>query len=109
MAPHDARAPTPEGPADLDVRGEVIEWRGPSPFHFVVATGEEAEWLTEIMRDVTYGWGMIPVRGQIGATGFTTSLWPRRGSFYVPIKDAVRRAEQIELGDLITVDLWIGR
>lgn len=93
--------------ADLTFSAEVVEWRGPAPFHFVVAPPAEGEWLTEIMRDVTYGWGMIPVTGRVGATTFTTSLWPRRGTWWVPLKDAVRRAEGIELGDVITVELSI--
>lgn len=93
---------------DLRFSGEVVEWRGPAPFHFVVAPPAEGRWLREIMRDVTYGWGMIPVTGQIGRTEFTTSLWPRKGgSFWVPIKDAVREAEGIQLGDVIEIALDI--
>lgn len=93
--------------ADLEFRGEVIEWRGPAPFHFVLVPPEEAEWLHHISPDVTYGWGMIPVSGRVGSTDFTTSLWPRQGSFVVPLKDAVRKAEGIDLGDVIEVRLTI--
>lgn len=32
---------------------------------------------------VTYGWGMIPVAAQIGATGWTTSLFPKDGRHIV--------------------------
>lgn len=95
-----------DGP-DLEFTAEVIEWRGPAPFYFLRTPPEESEWLTAIMREVTYGWGMVPVSGRIGGTDFTTSLWPRQGSFYVPLKDAVRRAEQIDLGDRVTVALAI--
>ncbi|WP_298748036.1 DUF1905 domain-containing protein [uncultured Serinicoccus sp.] len=92
---------------DLEFTGEVVEWRGPAPFHFLVTPPEESEWLTEVMREVTYGWGMVPVSGRVGGTDFTTSLWPRQGAFWVPLKDAVRRAEGIELGDTVTVGLTI--
>lgn len=95
------------GEADVTFTGEVVEWRGPAPFYFLVAPPEEAEWLTGIMREVTYGWGMIPVTGRIGRTTFTTSLWPRQGSWWVPLKDAVRRAEGIGLGDTVTVSLTV--
>ena len=96
-----------EGPVDLRFTGEVIEWRGPAPFHFLVVPEEECAWLTQVMREVTYGWGMVPVSGLVGDTVFTTSLWPRKGAFYVPLKDAVRHAEGIELGDTVTVALTI--
>ena len=92
---------------DLEFTGEVVEWRGPAPFHFVVVPPDEAQWLQDISQDVTYGWGMIPVTVRVGATDFTTSLWPRKGAFVVPLKDAVRAAEDVELGDVVTVSLWI--
>ena len=107
--PSDESAGTHDDPpaGDLEFTAEVVEWRGPAPFHFVVAPAEESEWLTEIMREVTYGWGMIPVTGRVGGTEFTTSLWLRKAAWWVPLKDAVRRAEGIELGDVVTVSLTI--
>ena len=54
---------------------------------------------------VTYGWGVIPVKARIGSTDFTTSLFPKGESYLVPVKDAVRRAEQLSLGDDVTVRL----
>ena len=39
---------------------------------------------------MTYGWGMIPVQARIGATAWTTSLFPKDGSYLVPIKTRVR-------------------
>ncbi|ANS78313.1 hypothetical protein SGUI_0917 [Serinicoccus hydrothermalis] len=105
--PEDGAAGEDEPAPDLEFTGEVVEWRGPAPFHFLVVPKEECAWLTEVMREVTYGWGMVPVTGRVGGTDFTTSLWPRKGSFYVPLKDAVRHAEGIELGDTVRVALTI--
>ena len=56
---------------------------------------------------VTYGWGMIPVAVRIGGTDFTTSLWPKDGGYVVPLKDAVRRAEGIQIGDNIAITLTV--
>lgn len=92
--------------ADLEFTAEVVPWRGPAPFHFVITPPAESAWLREAGQQVSYGWGMVPVTGWIGRTEFTTALWPRRdGAYWVPLKDAVRAAEQIELGDLVTVAL----
>ncbi|MTA12352.1 MAG: DUF1905 domain-containing protein [Actinobacteria bacterium] len=49
----------------------------------------------------------MPVGARIGGTSFTTSLFPRRGTYLVPVEDAVRRAEGVELGDRVTVHLTI--
>lgn len=67
--------------AEFDVTGPVVEWRGPAPHHFVVVDGEPADLVHELAREVTYGWGMVPVRLRIGATTSTTSLWPRHGGY----------------------------
>lgn len=56
---------------------------------------------------VTYGWGAIPVRVRIGETSWTTSLFPRNGRYVVPLKDAVRKAEDLALGDTVDVELII--
>lgn len=92
---------------EFTVSGEVWEWRGPAPFHFVSLDEETAADVREIASRVSYGWGMIPVKGSVGRTSFTTSLWPKEGSYVVPLKDAVRHAEGIELGDDITVHLEV--
>ena len=84
---------------------EVFEWRGPAPFHFVALDAAQAAEIAEMAREVTYGWGMIPVTGRVGRTSFIKSLWPKEGTYYVPLKDAVRNAEGIELGDRVTVQL----
>ena len=50
---------------------------------------------------------MIPVTVHLGATSWTTSLWPKDGGYVVPIKDAVRKPERLELGDEVIVRLTI--
>jgi hypothetical protein len=92
---------------ELEFSGPLFEWRGPAPYHFVAVPEDEAEQLRETAAAVTYGWGMIPVSGRIGNTGFTTSLWPREGGYVVPVKDAVRRPEGLVLGEVVTVHLTV--
>lgn len=88
---------------DLQFTGEIWEWRGPAPYHFLTVPEQDSEDLRELAPDLTYGWGMIPVRARIGGTEFETSLWPKDGAYVVPLKDAVRQAEGLHLGDVVTV------
>lgn len=92
---------------DLEFTGDVWYWRGPAPFHFVTVPTEESEHLQDISRDVTYGWGMIPVRARVGDTEWETSLFPKDGRYLVPMKAAVRRAEGIDQGDVVAVGLTV--
>ena len=88
---------------EFEFSGVVWEWRGPAPFHFVSVPPDDAEEIKDAASRVSYGWGMIPVKATIGATSFTTSLWPKNGSYVLPLKDAVRHAERIELDDVVEV------
>lgn len=90
---------------DLEFHGEIIHWRGPAPFHFVTVPEEQSAAIEAVSPLVTYGWGAIPAQVRIGATDFTTSLFPKGDRYLVPIKAAVRRAEDLTLGDAVTVRL----
>ena len=92
---------------DLEFSGEVWFWRGPSPYHFVTVPDDESAELQETAALVTYGWGMIPAELAIGATQWTTSLFPKDGGYVVPLKDKVRNAEGIDVGDTVTVRLAV--
>jgi hypothetical protein len=91
----------------MEFSGEVWEWRGPAPFYFVTVPEEESRRLHAASPGVTYGWGMVPVQARIGATGWRTALFPKDGRYVVPLKAAVRRAEQVDDGDVVTVGLTI--
>ena len=92
---------------DLEFSGEVWFWRGPSPYHFVTVPEDESAELQTAAALVTYGWGMIPVAVRIGSTRWTTSLFPKDGGYVVPLKDKVRNAEGLDVGDAVTVLLTV--
>lgn len=93
---------------EVEFDGEVIEWRGPAPFFFAALPEEVSEDLKEAARAIMY-WGQIPVTASIGDTGFTTAMWPRDGRYLLPLKDAVRRAEGIVEGQVVSVWLRLGK
>jgi len=45
--------------------GQVIEWRGPSPYYFAPVPDEESADIREVAAMATYGWGVIPVEARI--------------------------------------------
>jgi len=91
----------------LEFSGEIIYWRGPSPYYFVAVPPEQSSDIKAISGLVTYGWGCIPAAARIGATEYKTSLFPRNGGYVVPVKDAVRKAEALGQGDVVAVRLEI--
>jgi hypothetical protein len=89
----------------LTFSGEIWLWKGPAPWHFVTVPGEQSADLEALSPSVTYGWGMIPVGVEVGASRWSTSLWPHEGAYVLPLKAAIRRAEHLELGDVVEVTL----
>ena len=86
---------------------EVIHWRGPAPFFFAPVPREHAAAIKAAARIASYGWGVVPVTAEIGGASFTTSLFPRDGSYLVPLKDAVRAQTGVSLGDQLVISIEI--
>jgi hypothetical protein len=92
----------------LKFEGQVIYWRGPSPFHFVAVPEPVAKKIQAEAARLSYGWGVIPVTATIGKVEFTTSLFPKDGGYLLPIKNAVRLPAGIEVGDNLKISLSLG-
>jgi hypothetical protein len=90
---------------ELAFSGEIVYWRGPSPYHFVKVPPGAAREIAEVADLVTYGWGAIPATVRVGETMWATSLFPRDGGYLLPVRDSVRRAESVDLGDMVDVHL----
>ena len=89
-------------------KGAIIEWRGPSPFYFVPVPDVPSKKIKAMAAQLTYGWGVIPVLGKIGKTEFSTAFIPKDGLYYLPIKNAVRFAENLEVGAEVSVSISVG-
>ncbi|MFF7755642.1 DUF1905 domain-containing protein [Streptomyces sp. NPDC007971] len=87
--------------------GQVIEWRGPSPYYFVPVPDDESADIREVAAMASYGWGVIPVRARIGEVVFWTSLFPKDGSYLLPLKAAVRKPHDLTAGDDVTVEMTV--
>ena len=94
---------------EFEFPGEVIVWRGPAPYHFIAMPLDLAGEIRAVARELTYGWGVIPVEVSIGDSTWRTSLFPKDGGYLVPIKDPIRAVEGLQPGDGAFVRLRVGR
>ena len=92
---------------EVNFSGEIWFWKGPAPWYFITVPAEWCGPLDATSAAVSYGWGMIPVKAQIGKTRWMTSLFPKDGSYIVPVKAAVRKAEGLAIGDQVKVKLMV--
>jgi hypothetical protein len=93
---------------EFEFEGPIIEWRGPAPFYFLAVPEDESDDIKFAAKGIEY-WGQVPVVVRIDDTEFTTALFPKDGRYLIPIKDKVRRAEGIEVDQVVTVSLRVGR
>jgi hypothetical protein len=93
----------------FDVKNPLFEWRGPAPFYFVAITEEESALIKSVATEYTYGWGVLYATIRMGSTVWTTALIPKDGSYFIPIKDAIRKQLGLKIGDLVECAVTLGK
>lgn len=84
---------------------EMFNWRGPAPHYFVFLPVELSDEIKLLAQSFSYGWGAIAVEVKIGNSTWQTAIFPKDGRYLVPIKKAVRFAENLEVGQLVQIEL----
>jgi Domain of unknown function (DUF1905) len=76
---------------------------------FVSLPAEASEDIRDLAAGPRRGFGSLPVRVTVGGSTWTTSIFPDtvRGSYVLPIKRAVRYAEDLDVGDIATVTVQL--
>lgn len=86
-------------------------WRYPSAdgWHFVSLPPEISADITEVTTGIRRGFGSVRVAVTVGATSWRTSIFPdsKTGAYLLPVKQAVRAAERLAVGDQVKARLQI--
>ena len=93
---------------EFDAELWVWEARRAEGWTFVSLPADASDEIRALADGPRRGFGSLRVRVTIGASTWTTSVFPDSTRGYVlPIKRAVRRAESLDAGDVatVTVDL----
>ncbi|MFD6267919.1 DUF1905 domain-containing protein [Nocardia asteroides] len=87
-------------------------WQAPAgTWHFVALPEPVADEIADRHPRSGPGFGAVPVTVTVGGTTWSTSLFPdkARGTYVLPMKKPVLRAEGLEAGDRAGVRLRTGR
>jgi hypothetical protein len=89
------------------VKAKVWLYPGNAAWHFVTLPKGPAREIKGLFAGERRGWGAIPVEATIGATTWTTSIFPdsKSGSYLLPLKASVRKAEGVVAGRTVEVVL----
>jgi hypothetical protein len=83
---------------------EIYEWSARRNWFFVDVPTEPSADIADQPR-MPRGFDSVRVTATVGDTTWNTSIFPGDGTYALPLKKAVLKAEAIGLGDEITVDL----
>ena len=90
---------------EFSFTGTVIEWRGPAPFYFIETPARYAPEIKAIANDKSYGWGVLRAMVIIKNQTFKTALFPKQGTYLIPLKNAIRLPMALEVGNKVKVEL----
>ncbi len=96
--------------SDLTFTAVPYFWEArPESWVFVNLPPEVSEDVRDLLTGPPGGFGSVRVEVTLGATTWRTSLFPSaaNGTYVLPLKRSVRTAEDVEVGEPVTVALRI--
>ncbi len=84
-------------------------WDGPAAWYFVSLPPDVSDDIADMVEGRTGGFGSVRVDVAVGSSQWSTSLFPdsREGTYLLPVKKAVRLAEDLDEGDDVAVALTV--
>lgn len=93
-------------PTTASFSAELWEHLGEGGWHFITLPLEVGDDLREAPTGPRRGFGSLRVQVTLGASVWQTSVFPSKdGSYVLPVKAAVRRAEGMVAGDVVQLEL----
>ena len=91
----------------FEFTADLWRYTGQAAWHFVTLPHDVADDIDELTADDRRGFGSVRVEVTIGATTWNTSVFPdtKSESFVLPVKKAVRVAEDLDEGSSVAVRL----
>lgn len=89
--------------ASYKLKSKVWPYPGMAAWRFLTVPKKDSEAIKKRYGAQARGWGSLPVAVKIGKTEWNTSIFPdkKSGTYLLPLKAAVRRAEGIDDGDSV--------
>ena len=97
------------GPDRFEFTAQVWEHDGPAAWYFLSLPEPIADDIEEFYGDHAAGFGSLKVEVTIGSTTWRTSIFPdsKQGTYVLPVKQQVRKAERLTDGSTASVVLRV--
>ena len=100
---------TARKPTTYKLCSKIWLYQGMAGWHFINDSKKESADIKERFGKNAKGWGSIPVCVTLGKTSWDTSIFPdkKSGTYLLPLKASVRRAEGVSYDDVVDYMLKI--
>lgn len=92
---------------NYQLQAKIFKWTGKGAWFFIRIEKETAEIIKDNFGMFAAGWGSLPVNVTIGNSTWKTSIFPEKQTYLLPIKSQIRKAENINEDDTLTLNLEI--
>ncbi len=95
--------------ASYKLKSKVWPYPGMAAWRFLTVPKKDSEAIKKRHGGSARGWGSLPVSVKVGKTKWETSIFPdkKSGTYLLPLKAAVRRAEGIDDGDAVQYEIRV--
>lgn len=85
------------------------QYTGPGGWHFVSLPCELAKEIRNALKSEEQGWGRLKAIVKIGNSEWRTAIWfdTKLNTYLLPLKAEIRKKENLQIGNIIKVVVWI--
>ncbi len=88
-------------------KGQVRKHPGKGGWHYFLLDEKTAQKIRAVKTNKV-GWGYIPIKAPLGASTWSTTLFPaKEKTFMLAINDAVRKKEDVAVDDILKISLTL--
>lgn len=91
----------------FQIKEKIFKWTGNAAWFFIRIDKETSEEIKDNFGMFAAGWGSIPVNVTICNSNWKTSIFPDKGTYLLPVKAKIRKAENISGKDELNINLEI--
>ena len=90
------------------IKARLWIYEAPAPWYMITIPLSVSAEIKKMFGHLHRGWGSIPVTVGIGGSSWKTSIfWEKKGTYLLPIKKEIRKAESLMNGNELTLTLLI--
>jgi len=97
------------GKIKYEFSGKPWQHNATNGWYFISIPTEMAEEIRNELKSEEEGWGRLKALAKIRSSEWKTAIWfdTKMKTYLLPLKSEIRKRENIKVGDVIDVAIWL--